>query len=206
MGLSPQLTLEAAILREGGFEGIAAGASVSELLYVRLSGNNPPGKSILLELKINKSDPPQFPGRRRRRGAPQARNADPRLRERGAGLHLAQSVDVDQPLRQLRRSGADQGMVGGRSRRGHRMSAPRANIPDAVRATQARASDPAVVGVRVRQCRLRQDPCAGAARDPAAARRRAAGENPLHHLHQGGGGQHGGAGFHHARPLGHARR
>jgi ATP-dependent helicase/nuclease subunit B len=61
MGLSPQLTLEAAILREGGFQGIAAGASVSELLYVRLSGNNPPGKSILLELKVNKSDAPQFP-------------------------------------------------------------------------------------------------------------------------------------------------
>jgi ATP-dependent helicase/nuclease subunit B len=61
MGLSPQLTLEAAILREGGFDGIAAGASVSELLYVRLSGNNPPGKSILLELKINKGDQPQLP-------------------------------------------------------------------------------------------------------------------------------------------------
>jgi ATP-dependent helicase/nuclease subunit B len=61
MGLSPQLTLEAAILREGGFQGIAAGASVSELLYVRLSGNNPPGKSMLLELKVNKSDAPQFP-------------------------------------------------------------------------------------------------------------------------------------------------
>ena len=61
MGLSPQLTLEAAILRQGGFEGIAAGASVSELLYVRLSGNNPPGKSILLELKVNKSDAAQFP-------------------------------------------------------------------------------------------------------------------------------------------------
>jgi ATP-dependent helicase/nuclease subunit B len=61
MGLSPQLTLEAAILREGGFANIPAGASVSELLYVRLSGNNPPGKSILLELKINKGDAPQFP-------------------------------------------------------------------------------------------------------------------------------------------------
>src|ERR1700730_10255698 len=34
-------------------------------------------------------------------------------------------------------------MVGRRLRRGHRMSSPRANIPDAVRATQARASDPA---------------------------------------------------------------
>ena len=60
MGLSPQEPLEAAILREGGFDGIAAGACVSELLYVRLSGNNPPGKSILLELKVNKSDPPQI--------------------------------------------------------------------------------------------------------------------------------------------------
>jgi len=61
MGLAPQLTLEAAILREGGFANIPAGASVSELLYVRLSGNNPPGKSILLELKINKGDPSQEP-------------------------------------------------------------------------------------------------------------------------------------------------
>src|SRR3984893_7349043 len=34
-------------------------------------------------------------------------------------------------------------MVGSWVRRGHRMSSPRANIPDAVRATQARASDPA---------------------------------------------------------------
>src|ERR1700749_3759254 len=34
-------------------------------------------------------------------------------------------------------------IVGSRFWRGHRMSSPRANIPDAVRATQARASDPA---------------------------------------------------------------
>ncbi len=61
MGLSPQLTLEAAILRQGGFEGIPADASVSELTYVRLSGNNPPGEQKTLELKINKSDPPQPP-------------------------------------------------------------------------------------------------------------------------------------------------
>ena len=61
MGLSPQLTLEAAILREGGFDGIAAGSSVGELAYVRLSGNNPPGEQRSLELKINKSDTPQPP-------------------------------------------------------------------------------------------------------------------------------------------------
>src|SRR3978361_699462 len=34
-------------------------------------------------------------------------------------------------------------MVGGRFWRGNRMSAPRSNIPDSVRAAQARASDPA---------------------------------------------------------------
>jgi ATP-dependent helicase/nuclease subunit B len=61
MGLSPQLTLEAAILRDGGFENIAAGASISELVYVRVSGNNPPGEQRTLELKIRPSDPPQSP-------------------------------------------------------------------------------------------------------------------------------------------------
>lgn len=61
MGLSPQLTLEAAILREGGFEGIAADSSVSEIGYVRLSGNNPPGEQKPLELKIKQSDTPQLP-------------------------------------------------------------------------------------------------------------------------------------------------
>ncbi|MCO5132421.1 MAG: double-strand break repair protein AddB [Xanthobacteraceae bacterium] len=61
MGLSPQLTLEAAILRQGGFEGIPAGASVSELLYIRLSGNTPPGEERSVELKINRGDEPQLP-------------------------------------------------------------------------------------------------------------------------------------------------
>jgi ATP-dependent helicase/nuclease subunit B len=61
MGLSPQLTLEAAILREGGFEGIPAGSSVSELGYVRLSGNNPPGEQKPLELKVKQGDTAQPP-------------------------------------------------------------------------------------------------------------------------------------------------
>jgi len=42
-GLAPQLTLEAAILRNGGFPGIATG-SVSEIGYVRLKGGEPPGE------------------------------------------------------------------------------------------------------------------------------------------------------------------
>ncbi len=50
-GLSPQLTLEAAILRKGGFDNIPAGGSVAELLYVRLRGGAEPGeeKPILFE-------------------------------------------------------------------------------------------------------------------------------------------------------------
>ena len=60
MGLSPQLTLEAAILREGGFDGIDAGSSVDELAYVRISGNNPPGEHTALKLRI-KNETPQPP-------------------------------------------------------------------------------------------------------------------------------------------------
>lgn len=44
IGLAPQLTLEAAMLRQGAFEKIALGSSVSELTYVRLSGGEPAGK------------------------------------------------------------------------------------------------------------------------------------------------------------------
>ncbi len=55
LGLSPQLTLESAILRNGGFAGIAPGASVSELVYVRLSGNNPAGESRPVDLDNGKT-------------------------------------------------------------------------------------------------------------------------------------------------------
>ena len=50
-GLAPQLTLEAAILRNGGFPDIPAASSVSEIAYVRLKGGDPPGepKSIKME-------------------------------------------------------------------------------------------------------------------------------------------------------------
>ena len=50
-GLAPQLTLEAAILRNGGFPEIPAAASVSEIAYVRLKGGDPPGepRSIKIE-------------------------------------------------------------------------------------------------------------------------------------------------------------
>jgi ATP-dependent helicase/nuclease subunit B len=61
LGLSPQLTLEAAILRGGGFDNIDAGSSVSQLVYVRLSGNNPPGEQRTVKLKMRPSETPQHP-------------------------------------------------------------------------------------------------------------------------------------------------
>jgi ATP-dependent helicase/nuclease subunit B len=42
-GLAPQLTLEAAILRHGGFAGVPRGSSVGALVYVSLKGGDPPG-------------------------------------------------------------------------------------------------------------------------------------------------------------------
>jgi ATP-dependent helicase/nuclease subunit B len=44
-GLAPQLTLEAAMLAEGGFAGVAP-AEAAELLYIKLSGGEPPGLSV----------------------------------------------------------------------------------------------------------------------------------------------------------------
>jgi len=55
-GLSPQLTLEAGILRRGGFKDIAAGASVHELAYVALRGGEPPGEGKPLEFKEGTPD------------------------------------------------------------------------------------------------------------------------------------------------------
>jgi ATP-dependent helicase/nuclease subunit B len=50
-GIAPQLTLEAAILRHGGFEFVAPGASLAELVYVRLSGGEPPGEPCPIDFK-----------------------------------------------------------------------------------------------------------------------------------------------------------
>jgi ATP-dependent helicase/nuclease subunit B len=56
VGLAPQLTLEAAILRRGGFPGIPAGSSVSALAYVLLKGGEPAGKESLLDFKDGTPD------------------------------------------------------------------------------------------------------------------------------------------------------
>jgi ATP-dependent helicase/nuclease subunit B len=56
IGIAPQLTLEAAMLRNGAFPGIDPGGTVAELVYVRLSGGNPAGKELIVDLKDRNPD------------------------------------------------------------------------------------------------------------------------------------------------------
>jgi ATP-dependent helicase/nuclease subunit B len=55
-GLAPQLTLEAAILRRGGFPGIAKGALIVELAYVVVKGGDPAGESCPIDFKEGTPD------------------------------------------------------------------------------------------------------------------------------------------------------
>jgi ATP-dependent helicase/nuclease subunit B len=51
VGLSPQLTLQAAILARGGFQNIDARVT-AEIAYVKLSGGDPAGEIITLDLPV----------------------------------------------------------------------------------------------------------------------------------------------------------
>jgi ATP-dependent helicase/nuclease subunit B len=56
IGVSPQLTLEAAILRRGGFPGVNAAATIAELVYVSLKGGDIPGDGKPITFKNGDAD------------------------------------------------------------------------------------------------------------------------------------------------------
>jgi ATP-dependent helicase/nuclease subunit B len=56
IGLSPQLTLEAAMLRHGGFADLGDRGSVAELVYVSVRGGDPPGEERIIEFKNGDAD------------------------------------------------------------------------------------------------------------------------------------------------------
>jgi len=55
-GLAPQLTLESAMLRQGGFAEIPAGGSVAEIVYVLLKGGEPAGEPKSIAFKEGTPD------------------------------------------------------------------------------------------------------------------------------------------------------
>jgi ATP-dependent helicase/nuclease subunit B len=56
IGVAPQLTLEAAMLRNGGFPALAPGGSIAELVYVRLNGGRPAGEQRVINFKDRSVD------------------------------------------------------------------------------------------------------------------------------------------------------
>ncbi len=56
IGIAPQLTLEAAMLRHGGFRAIAPGGSIAELVYVGLKGGDPAGLDRVIDFKEQSAD------------------------------------------------------------------------------------------------------------------------------------------------------
>ena len=109
-GLAPQLTLEAAILREGGFKNITSG-SVSELAYVTLKGGAEPGLPSPIDFKDG------TPDTQADHALAQAEGARHALCRRNDALSLARASDVEDPLRRLRPPRAREGMVAHRRRR-----------------------------------------------------------------------------------------
>jgi ATP-dependent helicase/nuclease subunit B len=55
-GLSPQLTLEGAILRAGKFGDIPAGGSIAEIAYISIRGGEPPGETKPIAWKDSTPD------------------------------------------------------------------------------------------------------------------------------------------------------
>jgi ATP-dependent helicase/nuclease subunit B len=56
IGISPQLTLEAAMLRHGGFSDIGAASAIAELVYVSLKGGELIGEERLIDFKNGSAD------------------------------------------------------------------------------------------------------------------------------------------------------
>jgi len=55
-GIAPQLPLEAAMLRGGGFAGLDPGVPIGELIYVKLKGGEPAGDPVVVDLKERSPD------------------------------------------------------------------------------------------------------------------------------------------------------
>ena len=187
-GLSPQLTLEAAILRQGGFKDIPAGRN-SGASWSMCGCAAAPWPARRSRSSSRTGTPDEHADRALAKLTAVARQ----VRRSGEPLLLAAASDVDDALRHLRPSRARAGVVADRRyqrRRSVRMSKPR-DIPAAVTERQTTASDPG------RSAWVAAN--AGSGKTHVLAQRvirlllvgRRSGAHPLHHLHQGRRRQHG---------------
>ena len=206
-GLAPQLTLEAAILRGGGFAkaGVPAG-SVAEISYVRLKGSEPAGENQRRSISRTKALRIRLPTSLRRSSPASPPNssstASPIARWCTRCGRSITATTIISPASRNGRPPAARARSTFRGRHHERRAHhPGRRAQPADRSRRSRA-----LGVCFRQCRLRQDARAGATRGQSAAARHRAGKNPLHHLHQGGRRQHGDSRVRHACRLDRARR
>ena len=191
-GLSPQLTLEGAILRQGGFKDVRRRIAQR----VRLCGaarRRAGGRRKTDRVQGRHARRARRPGARDAARASSTRFADVQTRRIARwSARCGRRATATTTIWRASRNGRP----AARTRK-----AGMTEIPADVLDVQRVASDPAAVGLGRGQCRLGQDACAGAARDPPAAARHAAGKNPLPHLHQGRRRQHGEPRVRHAREV-----
>ena len=132
-GLSPQLTLEGAILRAGGFKDVPSG-SLGAFAYVALRGREPAGEEKPIEFTDGLTADQHAD-----KALAQAQGNHRALLQGSRALSRAGEPDVEDALRRLRPSGARRRMVRRRRGRGGRGM----NIPADVLDVQHTASDPA---------------------------------------------------------------
>ena len=164
-GLAPQLTLEAAILRRGGFDGIAAGSSVTKLGYVLLKGGAQPGEPKLINfLKGTTDEQADYA----LQDSPVSPDGSPNRTRRTArsfircGRAITAITIISPASRNGRRPAARWTTSGAANENARRHS--RRGAAQAKRSVRSRH-----VGVGCRQRWRRQDPCSGPARDQPAA-------------------------------------
>ena len=156
-GLAPQLTLEAALLAEGAFEGVGI-RETAELLYIKLSRRRAAGSRACPIADIDVMAKAQE-HLEKFEALMRAYDDDHRMATcRAPSMEKEQDTSPFDHLSRWREwSLAEEAVVNRRL--------------NAASYDQRRASDPHPIGLGGRQCRLRQDPCAGRPRHQADARR-----------------------------------
>ena len=142
-GLAPQLTLEAAMLRKGGFAGHSGRHIGREIAYVMLKGGEPPGEYKPIRFKDGTPDSQADRALERLdQACPDASMTRPNLTARSCircGGRVTAITTISRASRNGRATGGEIDDI----QRGRRMRTPD-TIPEDVRRGQSAAADPKV--------------------------------------------------------------